>query len=297
MLENAEANPAPVESDPAPTPETEAETQSEVIENEDSDSEESAETEEFQDLIANSEPELVEVEYEGDKVKVPEKIKDALMRQSDYTKKTMSLAEERQAFEAEAAKAKETWASDEKAFNQTVELRQIEQQLEQAKQIDWDAWEQANPTQAQRGLFELQQLQKRQGDITTELTEYRTSQETAQTEARTQARQAALDTAAKEIPNWSDDRRTQLETLGVELGVPKEVAGSIDEAWAYRLLHFASIGKEAVSKQKAAAKMSAAQAGEPIGKISGKSAAPKKSPEKMSDEEWYANRLKSNKRK
>lgn len=294
MLENeAEANPAPVESAPAPTPEPEAEPQSEVIENEDNDGEES----ELEDLIANPEPELVEVEYEGSKVKVPETVKDALMRQSDYTKKTMTLAEEKQAFEAEAAKAKETWASDEKAFNQTIELRQIEQQLEQAKQIDWDAWEQANPAQAQRGLFELQQLQKKHGDVTTELSNYKTSQETAQTEARAKARQSALETAAKEIPNWSDEKRTSLETLGVELGIPEEVVGGIDEPWAYRLLHLAQQGKEAVSRQKKASKMQADQAGEPIGKISGKSPAPKKSPDKMSDAEWYANRLKSNKGK
>lgn len=296
MLDNeTEANPAPMESAPAPTPETEAETQSEVIENEDSEDEESEEG--FEDLIASSEPELVEVEYEGNKVKVPETVKDALMRQADYTKKTMTLAEEKAAFEAEAAKAKETWASDEKAFNQTIKLRQIEQQLEEAKQVDWALWEKVNPAQAQRGLFELQQLQKEHGDVTTELSNYKQSMETAQTEARTQARQSALETAAREIPNWNDEKRTALESLGVELGIPKEVVGSIDEAWAYRLLHYAQQGKEAVSRQKKASKMQADQAGEPIGKISGKSAAPKKSPSKMSDDEWYANRLKSNKRK
>lgn len=295
MLENeAEANPAPVESAPAPTPETEAETQSEVIENEDSEDEGSEEPE-LQDLIASPEPELVEVEYEGSKVKVPETVKDALMRQSDYTKKTMSLAEEKQAFEAEAAKAKETWASDEKAFNQTIELRQIEQQLEDAKHVDWDAWDRQDPQAAIRGRFELQQLKQKHGEVESQLTDYKKSLEASESEARTKARQSTLETASNEIPNWSDGKRTSLEQFGVSLGAPKEVMEAIDAPWGYRLLHLAQQAQESIAKQKKASKMQADQAGEPIGKISGKSAAPKKSPSKMSDAEWYANRNKSRK--
>ena len=43
--------------------------------------------------------ELVEVDYEGELVKVSPKVKDALLRQSDYTRKTQEVAQQRKAVE------------------------------------------------------------------------------------------------------------------------------------------------------------------------------------------------------
>lgn len=43
--------------------------------------------------------ELVEVDYEGERVKVSSKVKDALLRQSDYTRKTQEVAQQRKALE------------------------------------------------------------------------------------------------------------------------------------------------------------------------------------------------------
>jgi hypothetical protein len=43
--------------------------------------------------------ELVEVDYEGIKVSVPEKVKDALLRQADYTRKTQEVSQQRKALE------------------------------------------------------------------------------------------------------------------------------------------------------------------------------------------------------
>ena len=48
-------------------------------------------------------PAFVAVEYDGQEYEVPEALKDALMRQKDYTTKTQTLADQRRQVEAQAA--------------------------------------------------------------------------------------------------------------------------------------------------------------------------------------------------
>lgn len=60
-----------------------------------------------QDIIAAPEPTEVEVEYEGQRYKLPSELKAAFMMQADYTKKTMELGEQRKALEANKANPQE----------------------------------------------------------------------------------------------------------------------------------------------------------------------------------------------
>lgn len=46
------------------------------------------------------EPSEVEIEFEGNRYKIPAELKSAIMMQADYTKKTMELADQRKALEA-----------------------------------------------------------------------------------------------------------------------------------------------------------------------------------------------------
>ena len=50
-----------------------------------------------------AESEVEDVDWEGKKYAVPKELKDALMRQSDYTRKTQEIAETRRALEAKEA--------------------------------------------------------------------------------------------------------------------------------------------------------------------------------------------------
>jgi hypothetical protein len=52
--------------------------------------------------VETSDDDSEEVDYEGEKYKLPKKLKDALLRQQDYTQKTQQVAEQRRAIEAQA---------------------------------------------------------------------------------------------------------------------------------------------------------------------------------------------------
>lgn len=288
MTEETEANLAEPENAAASTPAPEAESQSETVYNYTDDDDGSDEDEEDLDLIANPEPDEVEVEYEGGKHKIPAALKDAFLRDSDYRKKTMELAEQRREFEANAAKAQEKWAADETFFDNTIQLRRLEQQLEVSNQIDWDAWQQSDPMAAMRGLVELKQLQDQHQQVRQGIESHKQILERQNAESYEQSRQAALDNASKTIPNWSDEKLNQLENFGIEIGFDKSQVSQINDVKFLHLLHFGQIGRDAVNGRKAAAKNAAAQAGEPVARIKGKSGGVKKDPARMSDAELYA---------
>ncbi len=80
--------------------------------------------------------ELIEVDYEGAKVKVPSKVKDALLRQADYTRKTQEVAEVRRTAERELAMVRQQMQLSAQLApamgqlaNMDAQLRQIHEQL------------------------------------------------------------------------------------------------------------------------------------------------------------------------
>lgn len=110
---------------------------------------------------AEPEDDTEEVEYEGKAYKLPKELKDAVLRQSDYTKKTQEVAnlrrqvEDRQMF----LQAKEQLISV--AANDLAELRALEKEAERFKSLDWTTLHQTDPAQAV-GLMQRQQLLKDQ---------------------------------------------------------------------------------------------------------------------------------------
>lgn len=142
----AEDQSAEVEAEQAVEPSDEPET-------EESQPEEQAEDE-------NPAAEVVEVEYEGEVFKVPPKLKDALMRQQDYTVKTQHLAEQRRATEdrSQYLEAKEVLLGA--AYEEAAEYRAIQKQLEQFDALDWARLAQQDMQQAYTLDLQRQELRR-----------------------------------------------------------------------------------------------------------------------------------------
>jgi hypothetical protein len=91
--------------------------------------EESVETEAASDVE--------EVEYEGKTFKVPKEIKDALLRQSDYTRKTQEVAEARRAVAEESKLIKAQQEFHASIIDDIGQLRAIDSQLGQYQNLNW----------------------------------------------------------------------------------------------------------------------------------------------------------------
>jgi hypothetical protein len=222
--------------------------------------------------------EIEEVEYEGKQYKLPKELKDALLRQSDYTKKTMTLAEERKAVEAQREQI-ETFRN---LSNERMEAVQntalIKREIEQIENTPVQGLTQEQITRAEVRLTTLRQ-QLGQWEA------YGQQAALKEKEVRDQQfakdRERALSEAAKAIPNFNDDRRNQIaELIAGEGGDPKEI-DSIADPVVWKILHLADIGKRFTERQRKAAQIKAASATQPAPEVGGKSSN-RKAPGEMS---------------
>lgn len=285
------ANPAEAESTVVDTAQQEANTPA-VGETETKE----GETEEPDELdalagISKDEPEPVEVEYEGKTFKVDPEIKDALLRQADYSRKTMEVAEARKAFEAEREQFQLTANQTKEEFQATVALVKLSEQAQQYEQVDWQAWMQSDPQGAQAARWEYDKIIRDRDQVNQALSIYLQNKARTQTEEIEVARRQAIEQVSKEIPNFTDARRTELESLVENLGAPKGTSAKLSDAWEYKILHFADIGRKFVERQREAAK--AARAVKPATMVGGSAAAGTKNPDDMTVQEWNAWRSKA----
>lgn len=88
------------------------------------------------------EPAEVEIEYGGNRYKVPSELKTAFMLQADYTKKTMELAEQRKVIESGKANPQELTAAQQKLAHYENLLGQA---VLQDEKINWQELLQKDP--------------------------------------------------------------------------------------------------------------------------------------------------------
>ncbi|MDB5541976.1 MAG: hypothetical protein JWQ89_3703 [Devosia sp.] len=189
------------------------------------------------------------------KAEIAEAHKNGL-RQSDYTQKTMALAEQRKTAEAETAKAQQERGVY--AHNLTKMAAQLEGALQQQAQIDWNALLEQNPVEflKQKHLFDqrqaaLQQNQQEQTKV----------QQQFQTEAII-ARQSRLSEQQHELlaklPDWKDEAKADTEQKAIkEFLKSRGYRGAelnIDDHRAVLLARDAMMYHEMMDKAKAATK-------------------------------------------
>jgi len=212
-------------------------------------------------------PETVEVERNGKKYHVPKELKDELLMQADYTRKTQELAEQRRALEAQRDEWQQLTDGEIKA---RAQVQSIDEALTEYKKVDWDTWARTDPQAANRAWMSYQQLkEEREGAVQTfqQLTQQRTLQQQRETAERLQQGLAEL---AEKIPGWGEEKaRTLLDFGEKQLGFSRAELAAIDDPRMIVALNFAF---EGIGKQKAAQaakKAEAQQAVRPAASVKG----------------------------
>jgi hypothetical protein len=100
---------------------------------------------------------------DGSTIKLPAAAKEAVLRQKDYTQKTMQLAEMQKAAQdrLQYAEAREQLSAA--VLDDVTQLRSLESQLKQYQEADWPALYEANPGQALRFQQVMRDLEKQVG--------------------------------------------------------------------------------------------------------------------------------------
>jgi len=246
-----------------------------------------------------AEAEQEEVEYDGLKLRVPkdaaQKVRDALLRQADYTRKTQELAEQRRAFEAERGAVQQ--ASKQEIAAQ-AEMVAIDRQIAGYANVDWAGEMQAvrqNGDQdrlilIQTELARYTQFKDQRGTAAQKyasLAQQRISNAQQEAARRMEEGRAAV---AAQIEGWDEIAPRVMEAGISHYRFTADELNSFADPRFAIVLNDARQWRDHLDKTKAATRHAAAQQATPAARTSGSGIPPGKLDDRLSAEEWMRRR-------
>lgn len=252
---------------------------------------EQTETDEVQaETVTEDQPEAddaddsEEIEYEGEKYKVPKSLKDAFLRQSDYTRKTQEVAEQRKEFERQRDQFQQQAAMQRQHIEDFSQLHTIDAQIERFKNVDWDALIDQDPVEAMKLERQYRTLTDARNSTVQRIQEVEQRQDFESKRQYATALEKGREVLQREIPNWSADKAREIKEFAVkDLKIDPKVIDNLLDPQAVLALHYAKIGYQ--SLKKAATTPPKVEA-KPIQKVSSKRDTAKVDPDKLSGDEW-----------
>ncbi len=213
----------------------EAEEAEEVETPDDEESEEQVETEE-----ETEEPDLVEIEVDGQQYQVPKALEDKFMLQADYTRKTQEVAEQRKSVELAQTQLQQAAQFQQQQLAEYAELLNIDKQLQQYANIDWNALIDSDPVEAMRLSQARTDLKEARAGLTTQLTQKYEQQYYQNIENQKKLAEEGYQALLKDIPNWNKDLGKELSRFAVEkFGFTKAEMDAVYDPRYVKVLHAA----------------------------------------------------------
>jgi len=246
-------------------PEPETATQGEPTEgNEETDQPDDLEPEEA-DTWAGYE----DFEIDGKVLKIPSEAKEYMLRQADYTRKTMATADLERQLKAREQELNQQFQKTEEEFNAHLELSQISKQLKQVEGVDWAAEyqkilndpaliddplaQQAEVNKFQAFYMQAQNLQRQQQALLQQ-TEQAAQRRTEAAQQDTAKRLAATtEFAVKNIKGWTPELDAKITEFAVkDLGFDVDTLKGSYTPQIYKTLHLAYLGQQTQLRQQTA---------------------------------------------
>lgn len=275
MTDQDATNPGADEEELVSTPEVETDEA-------EADAEEATEDDDSED--AAPDPDLDDVEYEGKQYKVPKELRDALLRQADYTKKTQELAAGRKQIEQRQAELAQLAEIQTQTVQERAQLYAIESRLADFQRLDWDAYEaQVGSDVANRAWRDFQVLKEARADLTQAISVKERKIVEDQQKQAAQGRQQFVQ-GLKSIQGWDDETDAEITKVMIKAGIAPEEIQALDDARLVPLFEVMAHGIKAMKVQAEPAPKPKTDF-KPITKVS-QPAPAGKDPSRMSDAEW-----------
>jgi hypothetical protein len=256
--------------------------------------------EELQGQELEQSPELDEIEEELEGVKLRgrkealERIKAERLMQQDYTRKTMSHAEERRAFESERESFTRERQVAEQLENERFHMRAIDTRMQQIAQA-LPQVSQQNPELAQQLRDEFMQLQGVRPRLEGSIAQKQQQRQLAQQQTDAKLFSDAQTFLMREIKDWSPAKDAELEGYAKGLGINTQQLGQFllrNPAIAVAL-DKAQKWDKSVKERLSTIKKPAPAPDKPASRIEGGKAKTQKSVSDMSPAEYREFRRKS----
>ncbi len=225
-----------------------------------------------------------EIEFEGEKYKVPKHLKDAFLRQSDYTRKTQEVSEQRKELEQAREEFQQRAEVQQRHIQDYAELHALDVELKRYQQVDWDALINQDPVEAMKLDRQYRTLSETRSGIVQRIQEVEAKQQFQRQQEYAKALESGSEVLKREIPGWSREKASELKEFAVtQLGIDKRQIDSLLDPKAVIALHYAKIGYQTL--KQAAQKPKATEA-KPVQKVSAKRETSTVNPDKLSADDW-----------
>lgn len=194
-----------------------------------------------------------ELEWDGQKYKVkgktPTEIRDALLRQADYTRKTMELSEQRKAFEAARQANDVQLKLREATLEKRAELYSLQQEYQRMLAQDWDQLTNDNPVEALKQQAKMKRLEARGAQIQAEVQGAEQQIMALQRQQSDELLRKGHEALTREIPGWNRDIATRLRDYGKALGYTENEMNDVYDPRFVKALHKARLYDELIAKK------------------------------------------------
>ena len=233
-------------------------------------------------------PEFVEVEYEGETYEVPAHLKEALLRQADYTQKTQEVSEQRkqvetqaQALQRQAAEFQQAVQLQEQNLQGYAQLAALQNNLQQYEGVDWQEFSDNDPAGAQKAWFAYQQSQQAAQNLQGQLQQQTQALQAQRQQATARQLEQGMAELKREIPNWGSEVQGKLVDHGTNYGFNASELKGITDPRMIKVLHDAYLYNQSRKAATTPPKVDAT----PAKKVRGKGPV-SKDPDKMTTDEW-----------
>jgi hypothetical protein len=226
---------------------------------------------------------MEEIEHEGIKAKVPKEMKDAFLRQQDYTRKTQEVAEQRRQIEAQAAEIQRQSAFQQQNIAEVARIVSLDSQLAEYSKIDWNTLIAQNPQQAFALDRQMRELQGQKAQLAQSLTQKQQQQALVEQQATAKRIQEGQRELEREIKGWSPELATKLTEHGRKLGFPAEVLNGVTQPAFVKTLHKAYLYDQLIAQRATKAPAAPAQ---PVTRVGARASTAVTDPDKLDADAW-----------
>lgn len=232
-----------------------------------------------------TEAELADVDFDGEKFKVPAKLKDAFLRYRDYTQKTQETAEEKRAAQAERVQIQEERKTSDGLKKEEFQLWGLDNRLQQLSQVNLQTIRQQNPEYAEQLRDEFIKLQGIRPQLLNSITQKSQAMQLAERERFANLASKADAFLKREIKDWSPAKDAEMESYARGEGIDtKGLAEFMLKSPAIvRVLDKAAKFDQLMKKQLA---KPPAPPATPVSRISPAASPATKDPDRMNADEW-----------
>lgn len=188
-----------------------------VQEGEDSEENEEVEASEEEEEAS----EFVEIEFDGKLYEVPPELKDALLRQSDYTTKTQEVANQRKEVEViqgQLKQAHERFQFAEKIQEDVLKVQQLDQTANQYHQYMKENIENLSSTDIEKLRFAIEDARRERDDLARSIQGKQQEFQQAQEQSIKELLKQGTEVLKSKIPQWGEEHQRQVRDYGLSLG-------------------------------------------------------------------------------